>query len=128
MEVKVTRIYTGPDNESHFADMEIPSDETETITYGSDNDKIITEQSEPIKVKSIIFREVTGHYERDLHPAPRRQFVITLKGELEIETGDGTRRRFGPGDILLAEDTKGRGHISRSIGNQPRKMVFITLD
>jgi len=49
-----------------------------------------------------------------------------LEGEVEI--GDGSKRRFGPGDILLAEDTSGRGHISRSLRNQPRTSIFVTLD
>ena len=31
----------------------------------------------------------------------------------------------GPGDIYLADDTSGQGHISRAIGNQPR--VFVTI-
>ena len=44
-----------------------------------------------------------------------------------VETGDGTVRRFGPGDVMLAEDTTGRGHITRVVGNQPRHYVFIPL-
>ncbi|HEY91073.1 MAG TPA: hypothetical protein G4O07_04485 [Dehalococcoidia bacterium] len=47
---------------------------------------------------------------------------------MEIETGDGTVRRFGPGDIMLAEDITGRGHISRAVNHRPRKSIFITLD
>jgi hypothetical protein len=61
------------------------------------------------------------------HPVPRRQYVITLCGQVEIETGDGTIRRFGPGDVMLAEDTIGHGHITRVVGGQPRHYVFIPL-
>jgi hypothetical protein len=50
----------------------------------------------------------------DQHTAPRRQLVITLSGEAEIETGDGDTRRFRQGDVLLADDTTGEGHISRA--------------
>jgi hypothetical protein len=49
-------------------------------------------------------------------------------GGVEIEVGDGSKRRLGPGDILLAEDTSGRGHISRAVDDQPRVSIFITLD
>lgn len=45
--------------------------------------------------------------------APRRQFVIVLSGELEVEVSDGEKRRFGSGGICLVEDTAGRGHVSR---------------
>ena len=51
-----------------------------------------------------------------------------IEGEGEIEIGDGTKRRFKAGDILLAEDTTGRGHITRVLNNQPRKVMFVTLD
>jgi uncharacterized cupin superfamily protein len=51
-----------------------------------------------------------------------------LDGEVEIEAGDGTKRRFGTGDVLLAEDTAGRGHISRAVEGRPRKSIFVTLD
>ena len=54
--------------------------------------------------------------------------MINLSGETEIEIGDGTKRRFGPGDILLAEDTSGQGHISRDVGTQPRRFVFILIN
>jgi uncharacterized cupin superfamily protein len=53
--------------------------------------------------------------------------VINLSGETEIEIGNGTKRRFGPGDILLAEDTSGQGHISRDVGNQPRRFIMIPV-
>jgi hypothetical protein len=47
----------------------------------------------------------------ELHPAPTRQFLALLSGEVEMETTDGTVRRFGPGDLVLLEDTSGRGHV-----------------
>ena len=45
-----------------------------------------------------------------------------------LEVGDGSRRVLGPGDVLLAEDTTGRGHKSRSVDGRPRSCLFITLD
>lgn len=48
-------------------------------------------------------------------------------GEVEIEIGDGTKRIFGTGEILLAEDTTGQGHISRAVAGKPRKSLFITV-
>jgi len=117
-EMKVTRMYTGPDGESHFEDVEVPLED-----IGSSG-----RRSELMKATGIFFRETGGDYNIDWHNAPRRQFVITLKGKVEIVIGDGTRREFGPGDILLAEDTTGRGHISRAVNNQPRTSIFVTLE
>ena len=84
--------------------------------------------SELMKATGVVFRETTGDYNYDFHTAPRRQLVVNLEGEVEIEIGDGTRRILHAGEILLAEDTTGQGHISRAIAGKPRKSLFITLD
>ncbi len=76
----------------------------------------------------VVFRETDADYEYGFHNAPRRQYVINLDASVEIEIGDGTTRVLGPGEVLLAEDTTGRGHISRSADGKRRRSVFITLD
>ncbi|HDQ07446.1 MAG TPA: cupin domain-containing protein [Methanoculleus sp.] len=53
----------------------------------------------------------------ELHPAPTRQFLALLSGEVEVKTTDGTVRRFGPGDLVLLEDTSGKGHVTRNTGD-----------
>ena len=116
--MKVTRLYTGSDDESHFEDVDIPLKDTR----GAD------QRSELKKATGILFRETSGEYNFDWHNAPHRQFIFTLEGAVEITIGDGTKRQFGPGDIMLAEDTTGRGHISRAVNNQPRTSIFVTLD
>ncbi len=118
MEKKVTRLYTGSDGESHFEDIDVPLENTGGVGR----------RSELMKATGIFFRETGGDYNLDWHNAPRRQFVITLEGEVEIVIGDGTKRQFGPGDVFLAEDTTGRGHITRVVNNQPRTLVVATLD
>jgi hypothetical protein len=52
----------------------------------------------------------------ELHPAPTRQFLALMSGRVEMETTDGTVRRFAPGDLVLLEDTSGKGHVTRNIG------------
>jgi len=63
----------------------------------------------------------------DWHPAPRRQFVIILSGQLEIGFSDGTKQVFGPGDARLVEDTTGKGHTTRVHGSQPCMTATIPL-
>jgi hypothetical protein len=116
--MKVTRLYTGPDGEAHFEDMDIPLKDGGQIGRLSDL----------IPAKGVIFRETGPDYDYDWHNAPRRQFIIMLDGSVDIEIGDGTKRRFGPGDVLLVEDTTGRGHISRAVNNQTRHSIFVTLE
>jgi quercetin dioxygenase-like cupin family protein len=61
------------------------------------------------------------------HPAPRRQFVFVLVGELEVEVSDGEVRTFGPGSVVLVEDTTGRGHVSRIVGEDRCYCVVVPL-
>src|SRR5207244_9617437 len=58
----------------------------------------------------------------------RRQYSISLSGTAEIEVGDGTVARVGPGDVVLAEDLTGQGHVTRVVGNQPRMYAIVPLD
>ena len=55
------------------------------------------------------FRRTNQDYNLDWHPAPTRQFVVTLSGESEVELEGGKKLRLGPGHILLAEDLMGKG-------------------
>jgi hypothetical protein len=116
--MRVVRLYTGPDNKSHFDDIQIPLKDAGKVGF----------ISELHKATGVVFRETTGDYNYEFHTAPRRQYVVNLEGEVEIEVGDGTRRILRAGDILLAEDTTGQGHISRAVAGKPRKSLFITLD
>jgi uncharacterized protein YjlB len=116
--MKITRIYTGEDSESHFEDIDIPLKDAGDIGA----------LSEHVNATGIIFRETSGDYDYSFHNAPQRQYVIMLNGQVDIEIGDGTIRRFTTGDVLLAEDTTGRGHRSFAVNGKPRKSIFITLD
>lgn len=86
-----------------------------------------TETTQLQAATGIAFRRAPVSHVQDWHPAPRSQYVVTLSGQGEIEAGDGTVRRFGPGDVMLAEDTTGRGHITRVVGTQPRLYATIPL-
>jgi hypothetical protein len=53
--------------------------------------------------------------------------MLSLSGQVEIGIGDGTVRRLGPGDVMLAEDLTGQGHTTRAVGNEPRLSAAIPL-
>jgi quercetin dioxygenase-like cupin family protein len=75
----------------------------------------------------IQFRSTEAGNFLDWHTAPRRQFVITISGEVEIGLGDGSVHRFGAGHVNLAEDLTGQGHTTRVVGDQPRVTATIPL-
>ena len=111
MKITYTCIYADSDGESHFKDVEI---EFQEIDFAP--------PAMPLGVSSFIpaaecgFVNLSPGWYGDLHPAPQRQFVFHLAGQIETQTSDGETRTFKHGDILLMEDTTGKGHISRVIG------------
>src|SRR5262245_8936904 len=48
----------------------------------------------------VMYLQSAG-FDSEPHPAPRTQWVVMLRGVIEIEVTDGSRRRFGPGDLVL---------------------------
>jgi hypothetical protein len=115
--VRITRVYTGADNRTHFADADIALQDHGTIGLLSD----------AVPATGVIFRETPADYEFDWHPAPQRQYIVLLDGMIEIEVGDGEVRTFGNGDVLLVEDTEGQGHRTRALDGNRRRSLFITL-
>jgi hypothetical protein len=55
-----------------------------------------------------LFKDTYGAV--DYASSPR---MVWLTGEVEFETSDGNIRRLAAGSVVLAEDTTGKGHISR---------------
>ncbi len=112
--MKATRLFTGEDGQSHFEDIDIP------IIFGSWGGG----SSEPIEVQNIIFGEIEIT-EVPKHNPPCPQYVIMLQGAMEIEIGDGTRRIFKEGEVLLAEDLTGEGHITRAASDGLRRYLVM---
>lgn len=112
-----TRIYTDEQGHSHFEDVTV-----------SLNDKgAIGSISESFEVQDLFFRETPPDYDYDFHHAPARQFVILLDGKIEIVTSLGEKRIFRGGEILLVEDTHGKGHRTKALLKKVRKSIFVTL-
>lgn len=115
--MQITRVYATPDGVSHFEDVDVPLAEAGPIGR----------LSRPEEARHVVFRETAPDYDYDWHPAPARQYIVLLDGEIEIEVGDGATRRFRGGDVLLVEDTAGRGHRTRTVDGKRRRSLFVTL-
>jgi hypothetical protein len=116
--MKITRISCMDDGASAFDEIEVEL--TNEGTIGS--------LSKPYPVTSIVFRETPFEYVFDWQPAPCRQYVVLLDGEIEIECGMSEKRRFKGGDILLLEDTWGSSHRTRTTNGKLRRSIFSRLD
>lgn len=105
--MKYKRLFTGADGQSHFEDAKLEANSFPTT--------------------SVIFGDATDIQEITWHHPPAPQFVIMLQGAMEIEVGDGTKRVFNPGDILLAADTTGQGHITRAASSGKRTYMVVPV-
>jgi hypothetical protein len=114
--MRLFRLYTGDDGQSHLQEMSL------SFTPGQ-----FAEQTAMQPAKGVTFSQMAPGTFIDWHTAPRRQYVITLAGGVEIGLGDGSVHRFGPGEGILAEDLTGKGHTTRAVGNEPRITVTIPL-
>ncbi len=84
--------------------------------------------SELIDCHSVRLAETEPGGTYDWHPAPRKQYVITLTGSVEFTFGNGTVLVVNPGDIFLANDLEGVGHKWKIIGNEPWRRLYVHLD
>lgn len=115
--MKITRLYSDNNGETHFEDIDIP------LQDGGDIGRL----SDILPVKGMMLRENPGNYFYDWHPAPRKQYIVMLEGLLEVLVSDGEQRSFSSGDILLVEDLEGKGHKSWVPDGKPRKSLFVTV-
>jgi hypothetical protein len=118
MPMRVHNLYTDVHGESHFRDLEIEWVEVRgTRKY-----------SQRLPATGIIFRETGADYDLDWHPAPRRQYIINLDAGVKITASDGESRTIGAGEVILVEDTSGKGHLSQAIGGQIRHSIFVPIE
>ncbi|PWU20355.1 MAG: hypothetical protein C5B48_12620 [Candidatus Rokuibacteriota bacterium] len=118
---KIWRVYSGADGQSRISEMPLAM-QPFVDTEGAYGEGTLMQSA-----TGIVFRVSPPGYVLNWHCAPRRQYSIALSGTAEIEVGDGTVARIGPGDVVLAEDLIGRGHITRVVGDQPRFYAIVPL-
>ena len=116
--MKIIRLYVDEKGESHFQDIEV---EFEAPTPSG---RVSARQA----ATGIIFREVPPDYDLDWHPAPRRQYIINLDAGVQLTASDGETRRVKAGEVVLVEDTSGKGHLSKTLDGKIRHCIFVPID
>lgn len=120
--MQYVRLYADAAGESHFEDVQV---QLFPVNFAPPAPPM--DISAPIQASQFMFLGGPAGWSGDFHPAPRRQFLCCLIGEYEVVTSDGETRKFGPGSILLAEDTTGKGHVTRIIGEGYNVAAVIQL-
>lgn len=116
--MRIHNLYEDADGISHFRDIEIEWVE----------ERHASKLSKRFPAKGVIFRKVAADYDLDWHPAPRRQYIVNLDAGVEITASDGEKRVIGPGEVVLVEDTTGKGHLSKAVNGKIRHCLFIPIE
>jgi hypothetical protein len=116
------RVYADERGESHFEDVEVA---LTPRNYAPPAPALSL--SPVLPATGFAFVRIPAGWHGDWHPTPLRQVFVYLAGEVEGETSDGERRRFGPGSVTLAEDTTGKGHRSWVVGDADALLVVAQL-
>jgi hypothetical protein len=117
-EMRIHNLYVDAKGETHFRDIEVEWVERQEFS----------KYSKRLPATGIIFRETSGDYDLDWHPAPRRQYIINLEGAVQITASDGESRIIGAGEVLLVEDVTGKGHLSKAVGGKMRRSIFVPIE
>ena len=96
------------------------------VSYPFTRSQPLGTMTDVLPADGFILRWTSGNY-NDCHNAPSRQMIATLNGHVEARVGSGDKRRFGPGETLIVEDTKGEGHCTKSLDGAGRWSIFILL-
>ena len=101
----VTRIYAAADGTARIERRAVPMQP----------DTSARPTSPDVPALRLFFRDTPPAHVHARHRAPQRQFIFVVSGTGEIELDDGSRWRFGPGDVLFVENTTGKGHVTRTL-------------
>ena len=121
--MRYARLYADPAGETHFTDVD--AELRELVDFPPPAGPLLV--SAPAPATAWVLLRAPSGWDSDWHPAPRRQLVVPVAGKIEVEVSDGERRQFGSGDLCLLEDTSGRGHRTRILGEQGAAFVMVRL-
>jgi hypothetical protein len=122
--VKYVRIYSDNNGASHFEDVEL---DAKVQVVGAGVPAVLL--AGPFAAAGLLFAEQSGdHADWERHVTPSRRWIVVLEGQMERTVSDGERRVFGPGDVVLREDTTGDGSLTTPIGDRVRFLMIPTGD
>ena len=112
----------------HFCTCDKKISKIETWRIGTKEHGHGTFVRDLIECHSIRIAETEPGGSYDWHPAPRKQYVITLTGTVEFTFGHGDILIVKPGDVFLANDLEGEGHKWCILGDDPWRRLYVHLD
>jgi hypothetical protein len=119
--VRVTRFFATAAGGSAFEEVDLAFPLARDDDFGH-----TLRTTHPFEPSSAVFVELPAGLNQGWHNAPDRQLVQVLDGEIEVETTDGETRRWRNGEVFMADDVDGKGHLTRVIGG-PARLLFVVV-
>ncbi len=116
------RLFADEVGESHFQEIQANLNRVD-FAYGMPPLFV----SEDVAASAASFFGAPAGWESDWHPSSGRHLFAVLSGVWEVTASDGQTRTFSTGDVLLVEDTTGKGHTSRVIGDKESIALLVQL-
>ena len=119
--MKCLRIYSTADGESHFDEVDIPTNSRQVHPNAA-----VFEVSARYATTHISFTRIpAGARQVDWHTVPGRVLTVRLDGSAEYQTSDGDQRHVPAGSFILFEDTHGKGHKTE---HSPEEQTVIWIN
>lgn len=118
--MRYTHLYVDTNGDSRFEDARLPMDEDAS---GPGVAELVSGDQ---LVGALRFLRLPPGWFQEQRPAHNRRWLLVLSGVMDVEASDGEVRRFGPGSVLLVEDTHGLGHRGRVVGG-PAEIAIAPL-
>jgi hypothetical protein len=120
--MKCLRIYSTADGESHFDEVDIPTNSRQVHPNAA-----AFEVSSNYAATGIRFTRIPSSAGPvEWHTVPGRVLTVRLNGSADYQTSDGDERHVPAGGFVLFEDTHGKGHKSRH-SPEEQTVIWISL-
>ncbi|QHM96930.1 hypothetical protein [Kosakonia sacchari] len=106
--IPAVKLINTPDNHSAFIKGSVPS-------------------LAKLSSQNLYFSNTFEEWQKGVHPAPKKQYVVTMKGKLKFRVSDGSTFIIEPGTVLLAADTTGEGHSWDIVDGKEWVRVYIPV-
>jgi hypothetical protein len=124
MQARYLRLFADEHGESHFADVCTNMQPRDFAPPAAP-----LSVAEPMAATSCYFFGADSNWQGATpHPTPQRQLACVLRGRCLVTASDGDSRELAPGDVLLLEDTTGKGHATRVLGDEPVLLLGIRME
>jgi hypothetical protein len=116
------RVFAGTDGESHMEDVAVAMVPTEVFPGLP-----LLAVAPPIPTTALILVRFPEEARAAGWRRPPRRQVVVFGADIEVEVSDGAVRRISAGSPVLFEDTTGKGHATRVLGEGETLALFLPL-